>query len=159
MIKSSSRFTLTVLILGFFLATSCNRVNNDHHIVLLLEKEVSRNIGGKIELGKLINFKWDKLLILPPYTNISRVEKAHHISLNPIKHSRIDIREDINQIVFFEENKIIKMIEFPRSSGDFENAHQSELFTRANANFKIFATNPPQNTPNSKPWIILKKDQ
>ena len=77
----------------------------------------------------------------------------------PFKHSRIDLRKDINQIVFSEDNKIIKMIEFPRSSGDFETARQSELLTRANANFKIFATNPPQTTPNSKPWIILKKDQ
>jgi len=52
----------------------------------------------------------------------------------PFKHSRIDLRKDINQIVFSEDNKIIKMIEFPRSSGNFENAYKSEYITRANAN-------------------------
>jgi len=135
--------------------TSCNKIETDRDFEAAIKSEVQRSIGGTLEFKKIAAFKWTKVLILAPYTNIGRVQKEMNVNLKPIEHSDIDNRDDINQLIFFDDDKIIKMIEYPRSDGDFEQGLNAGFYSKDNAIFRIMAKS--QKWANRKPWIVLKQ--
>jgi len=148
--------TCCIVLLGFLLS-SCRKISADHHTENLLKDQVSKNIGGTLEFGKITNFKWNRMLILRPYTNISWVEKDLAINLEAIEHSGINHRDDINQIVFFDGDRAVSNIEFPRIDGDFKRILKPVFYTKEEAVFSIVANSG--HSANKRLLLLLKKER
>jgi hypothetical protein len=150
-----------ILIIAFLIFSSCkqgnkfkpDRLNSDKELEAKIKKGVTS--GQKtLDLGKIANFNWDSLLILTPYVNSDRIEKQFRINLWQTKHSGIDTRDDINQLIFFANDELVKMVEYPRYPGDFSK-NKIEFIQRDKAIFEIIITT--QKTAEGNYWIELKK--
>jgi hypothetical protein len=133
------RTNVTILIL--LLITSCGQKE-----LLNSDKKTENNIKTAVtsgqqtlELKTITDFTWDSLLILIPYSNYDKIEKDLNINLSKIKHTNIESRDDINQLIFFKNNEPVDMVEYPRYPGDFSN-NKVEFIQRDNAIFDIIVT-------------------
>ena len=98
-------FKQSIYFLAIFLFLSCVQNNTSHKILNdtehleVLKKEI---ISGKdtIRFEDIMNFEWESVIILTPYSRVEKVEKEYNIDLSSIEHFMIEIREDINLIVF-----------------------------------------------------------
>lgn len=142
-------------VLLVLLLTSCYDIETDLYTEAAITGEVQRNIGGVLKFKKIAKFRWTKVLILGPYSDIGQVQKELGVNLRPIEHSGISCRDDINQVVFFDDDKIVKMTEYPRSRGDFKQEPKPGFYSRDNAIFRILPL--PQNARERLPWIVLEK--
>ena len=135
MLKSVLKLFISIVM--FLALSSCSKVKSDKYLEKTLKIEVFKNVGGVIKLNKIDHFKWDRLLILPPYTPIEKTESLLNLDLGPIKHSGIDRRDDINQLIFFDGDIIERMVEYPIGHGDFSTISKIEMINRSNARFKV----------------------
>ena len=152
-------FKQSIYFLAIFLFLSCVQNNTSHKILNdtehleVLKKEI---ISGKdtIRFEDIMNFEWESVIILTPYCRVGKVEKEYNIDLSSIAHFMIEIREDINLIVFLKNNKPTRAIAYPRYPGDFS-TNEMQIIQKSKANFKIGLTNDTNES--GAPWIILTK--
>lgn len=65
---------------------------------------------GEIELNELTDFTWDKVYIITPYTT-NEALKERNGGRDP---SNMEIRDDVNAIIFIEDGKTIQYVEIAR---------------------------------------------
>lgn len=148
-------FNNLILLATFLAFSSCGqgeRLNTDTELERKIEEEVTsgQNI---LDLGRITNRDWDSLLILTPYTNSDKMEKQLGISLSRTKHSGIESRDDISQLIFFEKGEPVDMVEYPRYLGDFSN-NGTGFIRKDSAVFDIILTTG--KTFGENDWIELK---
>ena len=107
-----------------------------------------------LELGKVAMFPWDSLLILNPFSNLDVLSAKLHVDLSEAKQSGIDQRDDIDLLIFFSNGQHVRMVEYPRISGDFIDT-TVRFIVRDSAQFKIVETNR-LNMAGHK-WIELRR--
>lgn len=123
-----------------------------------LEDKIKKSVasGGKVlDLAVVTDFDWDSLLIITPYANFDDTEKVLNIDLGRTKHSRIESRDDINQLIFYKGREPVKMVEYPRHYGDFAN-NEIRFIGRDSAKFDIVVTMAKETGAD---WVTLKKQQ
>jgi hypothetical protein len=116
--------------------TSCkylSQLNSDSEITEIIVTKIKED-PEKIDLTKIENLDYDKLLILEPYSNIANIEKELIIDLTNISEHHIHSSDDINLLVFLKNGKSVKISELNRTNGDFEN--YKVLINLENAKFK-----------------------
>ena len=114
------------------------RLKADNELKKSIEKKIISQ-QSSVDLTKLTDFEWDSLLILTPYLNYKQIEDQFAINLSQIKHSNIESRDDISQVIFFKDRKPVRMVEYPRYPGDFS-ANKVEFIERDSAVFDIVLT-------------------
>jgi hypothetical protein len=107
-----------------------------------------------LNISESTDFGWDSLLILTPYSQPENIEQRFKIDLSKTKHSNIEMRDDINQLIFFGGGKPVRMIEYPRYPGDFAD-NKVEFVKRNDAIFEVLVTN--EKTSDGNKWIKLKR--
>jgi hypothetical protein len=140
---------LTLLV--FFSCEQSDRLNTDTK----LEEKIKKGVTSRektLNIGELADFKWDSLLILTPYVNPDLMEVQYGINLSKIKHTGIKSRDDINQMIFFDNRQPVNMVEDPIYPGDFSN-NKVEFIQRDSAIFDIIITR--QKTIKGDDWIEL----
>jgi len=149
------RFNNLILIatlIGLFSCGQSERLNTDSELDEKI-KEVVTSGQRTLDLRKLTDFEWDSLLILTPYVNSDKIEEEFKINLSRTKHSGIESRDDINQLIFFDNGEPVDMVECPRHPGDFSK-NKVEFIKRDNAVFDIIITT--QKTAGGDDWIELR---
>ena len=147
-------FALSFLCFTFFL--SCKKIQSDKILEHKIKAIVTENTDSVLDLESITDFDWDNVLILGPYSNPETVERNLGIDLSSIMHTGIEIRDDINQLVFLKKNAIVRMVEYPRyPAGDFiVNTNTNLLLTpKSRSKFKIETTNDKSAEGNN--WIVL----
>jgi hypothetical protein len=135
-----------VIILIFFLSLcSCeteNQLTSDKSLTYQIESEFNSK-SKIINLSKIVDFKWDSLLILEPYSTIKSYEDSLHLNLKNIRENYISYRESLNVLVFLKNGKSIKISEIPRKTLEFENLNllveksRAEFIKMENGNYKL----------------------
>lgn len=72
-----------------------------------------------MDLSNYKDFQWDSVILLPPYTNIERVEKENDLDLSGVSKD-IEILDTFKILVFLKDRKMVKYVEINRVLGDFD---------------------------------------
>ncbi len=148
-------FKNLILIVLLISCSGNKKLESDPILVQRLQRQVK---SGQpiLNLGQLTEFQWDSLLILTPYSQVDIIEKRLSIDLSKIKPSKIEFNDGINQLIFFHNGFAVKMIEYPRYPGDFDNEQNRIKFIRKDqATFDIIITD--KKASDGRDWIELKK--
>lgn len=150
------RFGNVIIITAFLGLFSCTQSEKLYTDAALEEKIKERVTSGQktLDLKSLTDFDWDSLLILTPYIYPDKIEEQFGINLSRTKHTGIESRDDINQLIFFNQGGPIYMVEYPRHPGDFS-INKIEFIQRDSAVFDIIVTT--QKTVGGDDWIELRK--
>ncbi|MEX0998234.1 MAG: hypothetical protein WDZ45_14370 [Flavobacteriaceae bacterium] len=136
------KFNKIIFILSLLVFVACKqetKLNSDNELKEIIKKKVTS--GQKsLDLRKITEFQWDSLIILTPYINYDKIETQFNTNLSQVRHTSIQSRDDISQLIFFKDGEPIKMIEYPRFPGDFA-TNKVEFIKRDNAKFDIVITN------------------
>jgi hypothetical protein len=108
-----------LLIMNLISCQSLSQLNSDKELTKTIETKIKDN-PMKIDLTKIDNLDYDKLLILEPYSNIEKTEKELNIDLSNISENQIHSSDGINLLVFLKNNESVKISELSRTNGDFE---------------------------------------
>lgn len=108
-----------LLIMNLISCQYLSQLNSDKELTKTIEIKIKDN-PMKIDLTKIDNLDYDKLLILEPYSNIEKTEKELNIDLSNISENQIHSSDGINLLVFLKNNKSVKISELSRTNGDFE---------------------------------------
>jgi hypothetical protein len=110
---------LLLLIMNLLSCQYLSQLNSDKELTKTIETKIKGN-PMKIDLTKINNLDYDKLLILEPYSNIEKTQKELNIDLSNISENQIHSSDGINLLVFLKNKKSIKISELSRTNGDFE---------------------------------------
>jgi hypothetical protein len=128
-----------LFLLAFIACEQETKLNSDIELKEIIEKKVTS--GQKsLDLKKITEFQWDSLIILTPYVNFDEIQTQYNTNLSQVRHSNIQSRDDISQLIFFRDGEPIRMVEYPRYPGDFS-MNKVEFIKRDNAKFDIIITN------------------
>jgi hypothetical protein len=105
------------------------------------DQEVSRRISAAAEASdvsvvnvpELATFAWDRLIIFPPYTSSSQIEKELGFSWS--ESDWIEKRDDVALLVFVDQGRVVRFVDHPRGRGDFSKCHRTGGFGRTEAVF------------------------
>lgn len=106
---------LIFLIFLLFVGISCSNVSDKK-----LEREINSEIKktNSLNFSNYKDFQWDSVILLPPYTNIERVEKENDLDLSGVSKD-IEILDTFKILVFLKDRKIVKYVEINSVLGDF----------------------------------------
>lgn len=91
---------------------------------------------GEIDLNEITVFAWDQAFIIMPYTTNAAVrERTGSKDL-----SNMEIRDDVNAIIFVEDGKQVQYVEIPRFA-DFIVDNEEQPITPENSIVKFEQTN------------------
>ena len=149
-----NKIILILLAIGFVACGQENRLEADSELRKDIEETVTS--GQKfLDIEKLTDFQWDSLIILTPYVNYHKIEDQYHINLSAVKHSDIQLRDDISQLIFFRDSEPVRMVEYPRFPGDFSN-NNVEFIKRDSAIFDIVETREKTLAGNNRIELIKR---
>ncbi len=77
--------------------------------------------GGMLSLDTYKPNAWDRILIVKPYTDATKVDDALGFSWISEKRKTIGTRDDINLLIFLKDNAVALEVEVTRDICDFEN--------------------------------------
>jgi hypothetical protein len=140
------------MLLGLFSCGLSGKLDTDADLKEKIEEGVASG-QRTLDLGRFTDFEWDSLLILTPYVNSDEMEEQFRINLSRTKHSGIESRDDINQLIFFDKGEPVNMVEYPRHHGDFSK-NNVKFIQRDSAVFDITMT--AKETIGGDDWIELR---
>ena len=89
-----------------------------------------------LDFSKLIPEDWKHMYVFIPYTSHSEIFEVIGFEWEEIYKTRIKHDDSINLLLFTNENKVVRYIEYPISYGDFGKLNADE-YSRENAIFEI----------------------
>lgn len=129
-----------LLLLGLFM-TACGQVYSDPTLIPVMEEAIQTALSepdtpAVLSLSRVIDTPWEQVVIFTPYSDPRAIEKEMDIQLDRARHTRINSRDDIHVLLFLREGQTLRMVEYPRSKGDFK-LDETTLFEREEAVFRI----------------------
>ena len=127
------------ILLNCFVFFSCNSTDshsmqgNDFKIDGIKDEFVSIIDNAALKADTGVNFnvinsvEWTLFYIIPPYTNLDSAETYFFIDLSSVKNSKIEERDDVNLIVFYNKEKCISSFELPRNKYNFLKSGQLDV--------------------------------
>ncbi|OZI12106.1 hypothetical protein CEW92_08500 [Bacillaceae bacterium SAS-127] len=106
---------LTFLLIGVvvYMQMSDERNKELEQSVLAAMKKESVE---EIDLNQFTDFDWEQAYLFSPYT--PQEDISGQLGINYKDPSRIDMRDDINLLVFLNKNKVVQYAEISREYGD-----------------------------------------
>jgi hypothetical protein len=92
-----------------------------------------------IQMKSLTNFEWDKFYVFTPYTTAEEVRDTLGFDTTITAHSKIEVTESHNLLVFVRDNQVVLSIDFARSAGDFGKLKRRGGYSPAEAIFEVKA--------------------
>lgn len=114
--KKSINYFYLIIFLGIFLFYIKNNTLKEN-IVLKNSVMDILNSSTEIDFSKIYGHFWDKLYIIPPYSDMNDILSKYKLSKKTKLNSNIDICDSINLLLFVESNKIVSFLELPREIG------------------------------------------
>ncbi len=135
------------IILLFIIQTSCTSKHQieKYDLKLIIEKRLASfnktDTLSKFNLCGSIPFKWDCVVVLPPYANEGMLEKLSLININEMAkqfpYSRtnrfplLTIDEGACVVLFVDENRIVSYSHVMRASFDFKDLVEENQLIRS----------------------------
>ena len=124
----------SILIL-FCLIISCVylfQLENDKKLPEKIETELNSK-NKTVDFEEIIDFDWNSLIILGPYTTIENVEEEFNLNLANIRQNGIHYSDYYDLLVFLKEKKSVKIAEFNRRFSS--NSHR-KIIKKEKSKFK-----------------------
>lgn len=135
--KKLIKYSFIIIFIIIFLFLVSTRNNTLKENVDLKNSIINTlNNSTEIDISKLYNNDWDKLYILPPYSNITDTLSNYKISKKTKFNSNIEISDSMNLLLFIESNEIVSFLELPRDMGFLDLTSPIEL-NKIDTKFKI----------------------
>ena len=96
--------------------TTSNYISQDYELITLIHNSLLE--VKSINFGEKITTKWDRLLIVRPYSNLRQIFEYYDLSWRPIK-TNIEILDWYSLLIFLYKNEVVTFINYPRNKGDF----------------------------------------
>jgi len=122
------------------------------------KKRGSNNVV-EIRFKDLTGFKWDKVYIFPPYTTRKVIDDDLGFHWKTARSIQMDLRDDVNLIVFTNDGEVVFYVEHPRSLGDIDGNYRREGYSPDEA---IFTVGEGELQADGRPWLRMrwhKRDQ
>jgi hypothetical protein len=103
----------------------------------VIAREVGKGDGTKIDLGRLVDVSWDRMFVFAPYTSLKSAQKVLPGAWSAVDHDRLQMRDDICVLAFFDRTKRVVRVTQPRGSGDFAGAVRKGGYARSEAIFEV----------------------
>jgi hypothetical protein len=156
---TKSILAITIVFIIVFLSCSQNSSFDSKKFKELLSERIKTKINNKnrieIKIKDFTNFEWDAFFVIPPYSKIFTLENDLKIDLKMMGKIQIEMRDDINILVFVKHGKVVKFIEYPRWPGDFSELGEVKLYSPNDALFEVEEAN--KFTSDGKKWLLIKK--
>lgn len=132
--------SMPLLLFGLLVMT-CGQVYSDPTLIPLVEDAIETALNepdtpAVLSLSRVIDTPWEQVVIFTPYSDPRAIEKEMDIQLDRAQHTHINSRDDIHVLLFLRQGETLRMLEYPRSKGDFK-LDQTTLFEREDAIFRI----------------------
>lgn len=114
-----------ILFFVVILIASCSE-SEDNAIETHILSGVSNSKNDIIRLDTLVQFDWDRLYILPPYTNTTIMDSRLLSVSDIIKKTYVEMKDDRNVLVFFKGNTFITAITIYLKDMNFSPAVKSD---------------------------------
>ena len=122
--------TLVALLTVFFIDRSYSKHNQEvSQQVLIDEIEKQQHGVSTIDLRQLFDFKWDEVHVFSAGTELAAIEDTLGFSWFEAKSTKIDKTDDVNLIVFVENNQVAQYIMLPTQYGILTPTAQKGTFT------------------------------
>lgn len=128
-------------IFGLLFLQSCGS-SNCKEDTTLKKKLVSRVYEARksdtfLNFASTVQFEWDTIYILPPYTVLDHFHKSTGLDISCLNETGIQSRDDMNLIVFTKKSEIISYVNYSRKDGDFYIPNSKNYITHEDSNFNI----------------------
>jgi len=118
-----------------FLCGSCQQTEqlySDRELTQVLEKEFGTH-SDTVDLTGIDYFKWDQLVILPPYSDVQKVGRELDLNFKIINQNFIKLSDSYNLLVFIKDDKVVKIAELSRNYADFSD--EKQIIKKADTRF------------------------
>jgi hypothetical protein len=109
---------IIVIVLSLIMLMGCNqnRVHHNKELEESFHSVMQKENIDQLKLNTLTDFTWDKAFIFTPYTPQENITKQLGAEFK--EPSKISSRDDINLVVFMNNEKVIQYVEVDRKYGD-----------------------------------------
>ena len=134
-------FLFLAVLISFTISCTTESVKENLEVKNKLEHiskvSIETNTMLVFSMDSIANFKWDSLVILPPYTNLELVSKKFFINFKVLSNTGIQQNDNKCVLVFIENGHIVNYVNIQRGVMDFYQVNDYRLFLRSDANFRI----------------------
>lgn len=154
------KITMAIMIV-FIVFLSCGRNSgfDAKEFKELIGERIKTKIDNKkrieIKIKEFTKFEWDAFFIIPPYSKISALESHLKIDLKMMRNIRIENRDDIVILVFANQGRVVRFVEYPRWPGDFSKLGEVKFYSPNDAFFEVEENGGIAS--NEKKWLLIKK--
>jgi hypothetical protein len=113
------------------------RQNFSSKLAAEVEKKRGNNNVVEIRFKDLTDFEWDKVYIFPPYTSHQSIDDDLGFVWEPARSIRMDLRDDVNLIVFTNDGKVVFYVKHPRGLGDLDGNYKRKGYVPDEAIFTV----------------------
>ena len=113
--------------------------NISEQFEVMIRNATNTSTSGEIDFKNYFNFKWDSLLIVPPYFPIDSIDIRVEIKkINKTDLNKLYYSDSQNLIVFFRNGAIYTYDLFNKAYADFKNTHKhaNNFLTPDNVKFQ-----------------------
>jgi hypothetical protein len=118
-----------------------------------IAKAVARGPGAVVNLDTLAPGRWTRLFVLNPYTPPEEVDSLLGFHWDEAQQEGLQMRDDINLLVFVDGAKVTDRIAFRRGQGDFCCFERNASYARASARFVVVQDGL---STGGAPWLRLR---
>jgi hypothetical protein len=101
----------------FLLVSACSRPDRD--VSARIEAEFNANATAPINLALIVPSAWDRVCVLPPYTDNKQAASILGFEWNSDFETSIGGSDGINVLVFIQGSEVVAYTEHRRDKGDF----------------------------------------
>ncbi|HCC08078.1 MAG TPA: hypothetical protein DEP72_08000 [Clostridiales bacterium] len=89
-----------------------------------------------LDFNKLITEDWESMYIFGSYTSYKEIFEVIGFEWEEVYKTNINHDDNINLLLFIDDNKVVKYIEYPISYGDFGKLN-ADIYSSKNAVFEL----------------------
>ena len=132
-------FVIAVVCLGAVYAwVFSNRDEAIEGLAQSIERAAASGGDDVLNLAARTEFAWDRVYILPPYTDAQAVaDRLGAAAGEAAEQTDIATRDDVTVLAFSRDGTLVQVIAFPRDRGDFSVVDRPRAFERADAIFYV----------------------
>lgn len=142
----------TLILIALSLLTACTMNNRD--ISARIEAQFNASQTEPINLASFGPTSWERVCILPPYTDNKQAEEILGFKWNSDFKTSIKGSDGINVLVFVRGSEVVAYTEHPRNKGDF-----SRMKPRCLAKERATVYRLKDPDPRNGGWVFLVADQ
>lgn len=140
-----AKFSIFFLVLCIFVLAVFLWWSHEDKLTKNLRSEISEsafNVPPVLYVANAVTFSWDQLYIFGPYTPLADIKMALGFPWPYASKTGIELSDSANLLVFVQDDRVVKHLMFPRSSGDFYLVSDTNAYTQSSAKFLVARKSP-----------------